>query len=71
MAQMKSNRREPERLRVDFGVGQARSPLGQVVEGQIERMQNGAAGGGNVGVRAAEPGFGVGGGCREVLMATV
>ncbi len=71
VAQMKRDGRKAERLRVDFGVGQAGGPLGQVVERKLERVENGAARGGNVGVGAAEPGLGVGGDVGEVLIATV
>ena len=58
---MKSDRRKPKRLRMHFGVGQARSPFGQIVKSQLKRMQNGAARSRNVRVRAAEPRFSVGG----------
>ncbi len=62
VAEKESDRREPERLRIDLSIGQPCGPLGQVVEGQFKRVQNGAARGRNVGVGSAEPGFGVGGG---------
>src|SRR5580700_8150557 len=62
---MKSNGWEPERLRVHFGVGQARRPLRQIVQGELKRMKNGAARGGNIGVRRTQPWFGVGGGGRR------
>ena len=69
VAQMESDGRKAERLRVNFGVGQAGSPFGQVVEREVERVKNSAARGGDVGIGAAEPGFGVGSCVGAVLMA--
>ena len=59
VAQKECYGRKTERLRVNLGVSKTRSPFAQVVERKLKRMQDGAAGSGNVGVRAAEPGFGV------------
>ena len=60
--QMKGDGRESERLRVYFSISQAGSPLCQVVESQLKRMQNSAARRRNVAVSAAQPGFGIRGG---------
>lgn len=40
-----------------FSVGQASGPLGEVVEGKVEGVKDGAANGGDLGVGAAEPGL--------------
>ena len=61
MAQMEGNRGQPERLGVYLGIGQALSPFGQIVEGQVESVENGAAHRRNVGVGSAQPGLDVGG----------
>ena len=71
MAKVEGDGCEAERLGVNFGVGQAGGPLGQVVEREPERMKNGAARGGNAGVRATEPGLGVRDGRGELLIAVV
>jgi hypothetical protein len=43
MPQMKGHRRQPQRLRVNFRIGQPFGPFGEIVEGQIKRVQHGAA----------------------------
>src|ERR1700722_13569776 len=65
MLQMKRNCRESKRLRVDLDIGQSCGPLGEVIEGQIKRMENSAAHGRNVGVGAAQPGLNVRRRCRS------
>ena len=44
MAQMEGYRRKAERVGVDFGLGEAFSPFGDVVEGEIEGVENGSLG---------------------------
>jgi hypothetical protein len=61
---MEGYRWQAQRLRVHLGVGEAFRPLGEIVEGQIERVKNGAAYDWNIGVGSAEPGLDVGGGSR-------
>ena len=43
-----------------FGVGEAFGPLGEIVEGQVKGVKDGAADGGDVGVGSAKPGLDVG-----------
>jgi hypothetical protein len=57
VAEMECDGRQAERRCVDLGVGKAGGPFGDVVESQFESVEDGAAYGWNVGVRAAEPGF--------------
>jgi hypothetical protein len=45
---------------VNFGVSEAFSPFAEIVEGEVERMENGAAYGWNLGVGSAKPGLDVG-----------
>ena len=43
MAQMESDRRQAEWLRVDFGIRETISPFGEIVEGEVECMEDSAA----------------------------
>jgi hypothetical protein len=47
---------------LDLGVSEAFSPLGEIVEGELEGVEDCAGDGGDIGVGAAEPGFDVRGG---------
>ena len=60
VAEMECDGSEAERGGVDFGVGQSIEPLGKIVEREIEGVEDGAGHGGDVGVRATEPGLDVG-----------
>ena len=46
-----------EGTRVEFGVGEAGAPLGDVFVGEFERVEDCADHGVDIGVGAAEPGF--------------
>jgi len=59
--QMERDRWQTQRLRVEFTIGQAGSPLGNVVERKIKSMQNRAPSGRHFRVRSAQPWFDVGG----------
>jgi hypothetical protein len=54
-----------------FAFGQAGGPVGQVIERNLRCVENGSARGRDVTIGAVEPGFGVGVGEREVLIAVV
>jgi hypothetical protein len=54
---MEGDRRQAERLGVDLGAGEAFGPFRDVVKGEVERVENGAAGRGNVSMAAAQLGL--------------
>lgn len=62
MAKVEGDGGKAERLGLNFKVGEARGPLPDVIDGQVKSVENGAAGGRDFSVCAAEPGFRVGGG---------
>src|SRR6185312_9750132 len=64
VAQMARHRHQPEWPAVNFSIGEAVGPLLQVFECEFERVQNGAAYGGDVSVGAAHPGLDIGFGSR-------
>lgn len=59
VAQVTGDGHQAERLALDFGIGEALGPLLQIFDSKLERMENGAARGRDVGVCAAHPRFNV------------
>ena len=71
VAQMKRDGRCPEWRGVEIAVAEFGGPLINVFLGELEGVKDGAVNGGQFGVGAAEPGFGLWGCCYGVVMATI